>query len=74
MSDKIIVITKNGSTVSAPLSKLRSPRSILLFTLDCLAKSGNRREIIEMIKTAGVRLGLELGAYEVRPPAKEDKI
>jgi hypothetical protein len=74
MNSKIFITTKNGSTVSVPLSRLRSPRAVLLFTLDSLSKSGNRNEIIQMIKKQGERLGLELNAYEVRPPAQEDKV
>ena len=73
MNDKILISTKNGSVVSAPVQRLRSPRAILLFTLDCLSKHGNRWEIIQMIKSEGQRLGIELGDYNVMP-AREDKI
>ena len=72
MTDKIIITTKNGSVVSAPLRKLKSPRAVLVFTLEALLKYGNRREIIQMIKDNGTRIGLELNAYDIQR-VQEDK-
>ncbi len=66
MNDQICITTKDGRPLTVAQNKIRSPRSILLFTLDALLKRGNRWEIIQFIRQQGERLGLELGDYHIR--------
>ena len=61
MNDKIIVECKTGGYVAASIEKLRTPRAVLGFALDCLYRGGRRAEIIAMIQKMETHLGLDLG-------------
>ena len=69
MTDKIIISTKTGGFVIAPLDKLKTPRAVLGFVLEALHRGGRRIDTIEAIKTLETHLGLDLGR-EIIPVEK----
>jgi len=62
----IIIITKGGSSISAKLQRLRTPRAVLALVLEALSKGGRRSEIITAIQVLERHLGLELAGLEVK--------
>ena len=69
----IAIRSKSGGFISAPLHKLKSPRSILAFVLECLSRRCVRLELIEAIKMLERRNGIELGGLTTMP-TKQHKL